>query len=145
MIVAGPEGFIKSAYRKFNIRSQDLSPGDDYGMLKEVLTRRFAKALAQDKDDTMQWPDVVLIDGGKGQLTTAEATFADLGISDIQLIAIAKGPDRNAGRETFYLPGREALQLSPQHKVLYYLQRLRDEAHRFAIQWHRTRHRRRMI
>lgn len=139
MIVAGPEGFIKNAYRKFNIRSGDLSPGDDYGMLREVLTRRFAKALAQDKDDTMQWPDVVLIDGGKGQLTTAEATFADLGISDIQLIAIAKGPNRNAGRETFYLPGREPFQLPPHHKVLYYLQRLRDEAHRFAIGAHRTR------
>lgn len=139
MIVAGPDGFIKNAYRKFNIRSQDLSPGDDYGMLREVLTRRFAKALAQDKDDTLGWPDVVLIDGGKGQLTTAEATFADLGISDVQLIAIAKGPDRNAGRETFYLPGREPFQLPPHHKVLYYLQRLRDEAHRFAIGAHRTR------
>lgn len=139
MIVAGPEGFIKSAYRKFNIKSQDLSPGDDYGMLREVLTRRFSKALAQDKDDTLQWPDVVLIDGGKGQLSTAEATFADLGISDIQLMAIGKGPDRNAGRETFYLPGREPFQLSPTHKVLYYLQRLRDEAHRFAIGTHRAR------
>lgn len=139
MIVAGPEGFIKSAYRKFNIKSQDLSPGDDYGMLREVLTRRFSKALAQDKDDTIQWPDVVLIDGGKGQLSTAEATFADLGISDIQLIAIGKGPDRHAGRETFYLPGRDPFQLPPNHKVLYYLQRLRDEAHRFAIGAHRTR------
>lgn len=139
MIVAGPDGLIKQAYRKFNIRSQDLSPGDDYGMLREVLTRRFSKALAHDKDDTTQWPDVVLIDGGKGQLTTAEATFADLGISDIQLIAIAKGPDRHAGRETFYLPGREPFQLPPHHKVLYYLQRLRDEAHRFAIGSHRAR------
>lgn len=139
MIVAGPEGFIKNAYRKFNIRSQDLAPGDDYGMLREVLTRRFAKALAQDKDDTLQWPDVVLIDGGKGQLSAAEATFADLGISDIQLIAIGKGPDRHAGRETFYLPGRDPFQLPANHKVLYYLQRLRDEAHRFAIGAHRTR------
>lgn len=139
MIVAGPEGLIKNAYRKYNIRSGELSPGDDYGMLKEVLTRRFTKALAQDKDDTLGWPDVVLIDGGKGQLTTAEATFADLGISDIQLIAIAKGPERNAGRETFYLPAQEPFQLPPHHKVLYYLQRLRDEAHRFAIGTHRTR------
>lgn len=139
MIVAGPEGFLKNAYRKFNIRSKDLSPGDDYGMLREVLTRRFARALAQDKDDTCQWPDVVLIDGGKGQLSTAEATFADLGVSDVQLIAIGKGPDRHAGRETFYLPGREPFQLPPNHKVLYYLQRLRDEAHRFAIGAHRTR------
>lgn len=139
MIVAGPEGFIKSGYRKFNIKSKDLSPGDDYGMLREVLTRRFSRALAQDKDDTIQWPDVVLIDGGKGQLSTAESTFADLGISDIQLIAIGKGPDRHAGRETFYLPDRDPFQLPPTHKVLYYLQRLRDEAHRFAIGTHRAR------
>jgi excinuclease ABC subunit C len=139
MVVAGAEGFIKNAYRKFNIRSQDLSPGDDYGMLREVLMRRFAKALAQDKDDTQQWPDVVLIDGGKGQLSTAESTFADLGISDVQLIAIGKGPDRHAGRETFYLPGKNPFQLPPNHQVLYYLQRLRDEAHRFVIGAHRTR------
>jgi excinuclease ABC subunit C len=139
MIVAGPEGFMKTAYRKFNIRSQDISPGDDYGMLREVLTRRFSRALAQDKDDTSQWPDVVLIDGGKGQLSTVQATFADLGISDIQLIGIGKGPDRHAGRETFYLPDRAPFQLPPNHKVLYYLQRLRDEAHRFAIGAHRTR------
>ena len=139
MIVAGPEGFIKTAYRKFNIRSQDISPGDDYGMLREVLTRRFSRALAEDKDDTSQWPDVVLIDGGKGQLSTALATFADLGISDIQLIGIGKGPDRHAGRETFYLPDRAPFQLPPNHRVLYYLQRLRDEAHRFAIGAHRTR------
>ncbi len=139
MIVAGPEGFLKKAYRKFNIRNADLSPGDDYGMLREVLTRRFARALSHDKDDTAGWPDVVLIDGGKGQLSAAEAIFADLGISDIQLIAIAKGPDRNAGRETFYMPGRKPFQLPPTHKALYFLQRLRDEAHRFAIGAHRAR------
>ncbi len=139
MIVAGPEGFVKTAYRKFNIRSLDCTPGDDYGMLREVLTRRFSKALAHDKDDTIQWPDVVLIDGGKGQLSTVEATFADLGISDVQLIAIAKGPERNAGRETFYMSGREPFQLSPNHKLLYFLERLRDEAHRYAIGAHRTR------
>ena len=139
MIVTGPEGFVKSAYRKFNIRTADLVPGDDYGMLREVLTRRFSRALAQDKDDTSQWPDVVLIDGGKGHLSTALSTFADLGISDVQLIAIAKGPERNAGRETFYMPDRNPFQLSPGHKVLYFLERLRDEAHRFAIGAHRTR------
>ncbi len=139
MIVAGPDGFVKSAYRKFNIRSQDLSPGDDYGMMREVLTRRFSQALAHDKDDTPQWPEVILIDGGKGQLKAAESIFADLGISDIQLIAIAKGPDRNAGRETFYLPDREPIRLPPYNKVLYYLERLRDEAHRFAISAHRKR------
>ena len=139
MIVAGPDGFMKNAYRKFNIRSPNLSPGDDYGMLKEVLLRRFSRALAHDKDDSIQWPDVVLIDGGKGQLSTAEAVFADLGITDVQLIAIAKGPDRNAGRETFYLRGRKPFQLPSTHKVLYYLQQLRDEAHRFAIGAHRVR------
>jgi excinuclease ABC subunit C len=139
MIVAGPEGFIKSAYRKYNIRSKELSPGDDYGMLREVLMRRFSKALEHDKDDTAGWPDVVLIDGGKGQLSAAEAAFADLGITDIQLIAIAKGPNRNAGRETFYLPGRPSFQLPPNNKVLYALQRMRDEAHRFSIGAHRKR------
>ncbi len=137
MVVAGPDGFVKNAYRKFNIRSTEISPGDDYGMLREVLTRRFSRALAQDKDDTDQWPEVVLIDGGKGQLSTAESVFADLGITDVQLIAIAKGPDRHAGRETFFLPGKTSFQLPANDKVLYYLQRLRDEAHRFAIGAHR--------
>ena len=139
MIVSGGEGFVKNAYRKFNIRTSDLVPGDDYGMLREVLTRRFSKALAQDKDDTSQWPDVVLIDGGKGHLSTAVSIFEDLGISDVQLIAIAKGPERNAGRETFYMPNRKPFQLPPGHKVLYFLERLRDEAHRFAIGAHRAR------
>jgi excinuclease ABC subunit C len=139
MIVATPDGFLKNAYRKFNIRPSDSAPGDDYGMLRQVLTRRFSKALAQDKDDTTAWPDVVLIDGGKGQLSVAEATFADLGISDVQLIAIAKGPDRNAGQETFHMPGKPPFQLPSSHKVLYFLQRLRDEAHRFAIGTHRAR------
>lgn len=139
MIVAGSEGLMKKAYRKYNIRSQELSLGDDYGMVREVLTRRFGKALEYNKDDTGEWPDAVLIDGGKGQLSVAERVFADLGISDIQLIAIAKGPDRNAGRETFYVPGRTPFQLPPHNKILYYLQRLRDEAHRFAIGAHRKR------
>lgn len=136
MIVAGPEGFMKKAYRKFNIRSPELSPGDDYGMLREVLTRRFSKSLA---DPAPILPSLVLIDGGKGQLSVAETTLADLGITDIQLIAIAKGPERNAGRETFHMPGRAPFQLPLNHKVLYYLQRLRDEAHRFAIGVHRAR------
>src|SRR3989338_2667984 len=139
MIVAGPEGFQKNAYRKFNIRSQDIARGDDYAMLREVLIRRFSRALAQDKDDTAQWPDVVLIDGGKGQLSTAEAVFADLGISDVRLIAIAKGPDRHAGRETFHMPGYAPIHLAPNDKVLYFLQRLRDESHRYAIRAHRQR------
>lgn len=139
MIVAGPMGFVKNAYRKFNIKHQNVTPGDDYGMLRHVLERRFSRALAHDKDDTSTWPDVVLIDGGKGQLSVAKETFADLGISDIALIAMGKGPDRNAGRETFYQPGKEPFQLAPTNKVLYFLQRLRDEAHRFAIGGQRLR------
>lgn len=139
MVVAGPEGFQKNAYRKFNIRSKDMARGDDYAMLREVLTRRFTRALAEDKDDTPQWPDVVLIDGGKGQLSAAEGIFADLGISDIRLIAIAKGPDRNAGRETFFMSGYAPIHLPPNDRVLYFLQRLRDEVHRYAIGAHRTR------
>ncbi|MDK3159110.1 helix-hairpin-helix domain-containing protein [Kamptonema cortianum] len=116
-----------------------MARGDDYVMLREVLTRRFSRALAADKDDTAQWPDVVLIDGGKGQLSAAEGVFADLGISDVRLIAIAKGPERNAGRETFFMSGYPPLNLPPNDKVLYFLQRLRDEVHRYAIGAHRTR------
>ncbi len=140
MIVAGPEGFLKSAYRKFNIRSTDLTPGDDYGMMREVLTRRFQRALKEDPDrDRGQWPDLVLIDGGEGQLNATLEVFAELGIEDVALVSIAKGPDRNAGRERFFMPGRAPFGLEPRHPVLYYLQRLRDEAHRFAIGTHRAR------
>lgn len=187
MIVAGPEGLIKNAYRKFNIRTRmpagesasTLPPeaagtapaetamapatttlplpgagaplpatsipqsprgGDDYAMLREVLNRRFARALKEDPERARgQWPDLVLIDGGAGQLSTACEVFADLGIQDVALAAIAKGPDRNAGRERFFLPGKEPFSLEPQHPVLYFLQRLRDEAHRFAIGTHRTK------
>ena len=143
MIVAGPDGFEKGAYRKFNIRDSDIAPGDDYAMLREVLTRRFSRLLkhAEGEEDRVagQWPDLVLIDGGKGQLTVAEEVFAELGITDVPLAAIAKGPDRNAGRENFFLPGREPFTLEPRHPVLYFLQRLRDEAHRYAIGTHRAR------
>jgi len=138
MIVAGPEGFVKAAYRKFTIRGA-VAPGDDYAMLREVLTRRFARALKEDPDRaTGTWPDLVLIDGGQGQLSVAGEVFADLGIDDVALAAIAKGPERDAGRERFFRPGREAFRLEPRDPVLYYLQRLRDEAHRFAIGSHRT-------
>ncbi len=145
MIVAGPEGFIKGAYRKFNIRDGAIAPGDDYAMMREVLSRRFGRlakaAEAGHPPDRIagQWPDLVLIDGGKGQLTVALEVFAALGITGVALAAIAKGPDRNAGREQFFRPGSSPFMLEPHHPVLYFLQRLRDEAHRFAIGTHRAR------
>ena len=139
MIVAGPEGFMKGAYRKFSIAGE-VAPGDDYAMMREMLTRRFARAQKEDPDrERGQWPDLVLIDGGAGQLSTAQGVLDDLGIDDVALCAIAKGPDRDAGRERFFLPGREPFSLEPRDPVLYYLQRLRDEAHRFAIGTHRAR------
>ncbi len=140
MIVAGPEGLMSNAYRKFNIKSADLAAGDDYGMIREVLTRRFGRLLKEDPERARgQWPDLVLIDGGAGQLSAALDVFADLGIEDMTIAGIAKGPDRNAGRENFFMPGRQPFMLEPNSPVLYYLQRLRDEAHRFAIGTHRAR------
>jgi excinuclease ABC subunit C len=176
MIVAGPEGFRKSQYRKFNIRSADLVPGDDFGMMREVLERRFKRLLAEaprqgnggekvpivasapegdavpaaaDLEETVEpdaqeespWPDLVLIDGGQGQLSAARETLAGLGV-EVPLVAIAKGPDRDAGRETFFLPGRDSFKLPPRDPVLYFVERLRDEAHRFAIGSHRARRKR---
>jgi len=139
MIVAGPEGFMKNAYRKFNIRSEDAA-GDDYAMMREVLTRRFGRALKEDPERTGgTWPDLVLIDGGQGQLSIARQVFDELGITDVPLVAIAKGPDRNAGREHFFMPDRAPFQMESRDPVLYFLQRLRDEAHRFAIGTHRAR------
>jgi excinuclease ABC subunit C len=139
MIVAGPEGFIKSAYRKFGIRGA-ITPGDDFAMMREVLERRFGRALKEETEGpgTPSWPDLVLIDGGAGQLSAARAVLDDLGVSDVALVAIAKGPDRDAGREWFHMTGREPFQLPPRDPVLYFLQRLRDEAHRFAITTHRA-------
>ena len=160
MIVAGPDGLIKNAYRKFTIRGiataqassgAALTPpsgevgavsggGDDYAMMREVLQRRFARALKEDPErDRGMWPDLVLIDGGLGQLNVAQGVFGELGIDDIAIGAIAKGPDRNAGRERFFLPGRAPFSLDPRDSVLYFLQRLRDEAHRFAIGTHRAK------
>jgi excinuclease ABC subunit C len=153
MIVAGPEGFRKNQYRKFNIRSSDLAPGDDYGMLREVLQRRFKRLLEESPrpvaggtldivrgdDDDQPWPDLVLIDGGQGQLKTAQETLSALGVTDVPLVAIAKGPDRNAGRETFFAPGRDPFKLPPRDPLLYFIERLRDEAHRFAVGSHRVR------
>ena len=139
MIVAGPEGFIKSAYRKFGIRGP-ITPGDDFAMMREVLERRFGRALKEETEGpgTPSWPDLVLIDGGAGQLSATRAVLDDLGVSDVTLVAIAKGPDRDAGREWFHMTGREPFQLPPRDPVLYFLQRLRDEAHRFAITTHRA-------
>jgi excinuclease ABC subunit C len=145
MIVAGPEGLNKGAYRKFNIRTAggaegEASAGDDYAMMREVLGRRFARALKEDPDrEDGSWPDLVVIDGGQGQLTAAREALDELGIEDVELLAIAKGPDRDAGRERFFRPGHASFMMEPRDPVLYFLQRLRDESHRFAIGAHRTR------
>lgn len=151
MIVAGPEGLMKNAYRKFTIkgaapteshaRSEGYAAGDDYAMMKEVLTRRFSRALREDPDKTSgQWPDLVLLDGGKGQLSMGLQVFEELGIDDIAIAGIAKGPDRNAGRERIYLSdGSPVIELEARNPALYFLQRLRDEAHRFAIGSHRQK------
>ena len=138
MIVAGPEGFMKSGYRKFSIRGP-ITPGDDFAMMREVLQRRFGRALREEADGHgPDWPDVVLIDGGAGQLSAARGVLDDLGVNDVTLVAIAKGPDRDAGREWFHTSDAPAFQLPPRDPVLYFLQRLRDEAHRFAITTHRA-------
>ena len=167
MIVAGPEGFRKNQYRKFNIRTADLAPGDDFGMMREVLGRRFKRLMNEaprgmpgamspaaqagvpldvaggpEGEDDSPWPDLVIIDGGRGQLTAAQETLTSLGIIDVPLVAIAKGADRDAGMETFLLPGRDPFKLRPRDPVLYFVERLRDEAHRFAVGSHRIRRRR---
>ena len=153
MIVAGPEGFVKGQYRKFNIKSETLSPGDDYAMMREVLSRRFrrlavaegapaaaAAASTEDDDAFPERPDLVLIDGGMGQLAIAREVLADLGLHDLCVVGVAKGPERDAGREHFYFAGRDRpLLLEPRDPVLYFVQRLRDEAHRFAIGTHRAK------
>ncbi|GMA79595.1 UvrABC system protein C [Methylorubrum aminovorans] len=175
MIVAGPTGFMKTHYRTFNIKSEELSPGDDFGMMREVLTRRFKRlakeaprtareaevgepqaaaedgavpaateAVFEDPDAFPAWPDLVLIDGGAGQLEAARASLAEIGVIDVPLVGIAKGRDRDAGRETFFVPGRSPFKLPPRDPVLYFVQRLRDEAHRFAIGTHRARRKREM-
>ncbi|MBR1123941.1 excinuclease ABC subunit UvrC [Bradyrhizobium lablabi] len=151
MIVAGPDGFIKNQYRKFNIKSENLTPGDDYAMMREVLERRFKRLLKPADDDAAkakgnvkadddsfpQWPDLVIIDGGRGQLNAVREIFNTLGLTQVSLLAVAKGPDRDAGRETLFMPDREAIKLEPRDPVLYFIQRLRDEAHRFVIGSHR--------
>ena len=167
MIVAGEDGFRKNQYRKFNIRSQDITAGDDYGMMREVLTRRFKRLLDENpretgpaekitaaatqaietaaeaaNDDVPPWPDLLLIDGGLGQLNAAREILSALGISDVPLIGVAKGVDRDAGRETFFMPDKPPFRLPPRDPILYFVERLRDEAHRFAIGSHRARRKR---
>ena len=146
MIVAGPDGFMKSQYRKFNIKDTELVPGDDYGMMREVLRRRFTRMVKEEGEGTpTPRPDLVLIDGGAGQLAEAIAVLAELGVEDVALVGVAKGPDRDAGLERFFLPGKTPRMLEPKSPILYYLQRLRDEAHRFAIGTHRAKRAAEMI
>jgi len=142
MVVAGPEGFVKNAYRKFNIKDTSIEPGDDYGMMREVMRRRFSRALKErEEGNGANWPDLVLIDGGLGQLNAVIEALAGIGVTpeDVNLVSIAKGVDRNAGREQFFRPGRAPFKLPETAPVLYYLQRLRDEAHRWAIGAHRAK------
>ncbi|RUX32868.1 excinuclease ABC subunit UvrC [Mesorhizobium sp. M7A.F.Ca.US.011.01.1.1] len=166
MVVAGPEGFVKNQYRKFNIRSTEITPGDDFGMMREVMERRFSRLLkehgdvpagdtvdgsADDKEDDISgsfpaWPDVILIDGGQGQMTAVRKILSDLGIEDrVVAIGIAKGQDRDAGRERFFVKGRDSFSLPVRDPVLYFVQRLRDEVHRFAIGSHRARRKKEMV
>jgi excinuclease ABC subunit C len=140
MVVAGPEGFLKGQYRKFNIKNPDTAPGDDFAMMREVMERRFGRALEEDPDrDKGQWPDLVLIDGGKGQMSAVKGVLDDMGVEDVPLIGVSKGPDRHAGRETFHFPDGREFTLPVNAPVMFYLQRLRDEAHRFAIGAHRNK------
>jgi excinuclease ABC subunit C len=152
MVVAGVEGFRKQHYRTFNIKNEELTPGDDFGMMREVLERRFARLVkdgaeggsATTDDAFPSRPDLVIIDGGKGQVEAARSTLESLGIADIPIVGVAKGADRDAGRETFIIPGREPFRLPPRDPALYFVQRLRDEAHRFAIGAHRAKRKREM-
>lgn len=140
MVVAGPEGFQKGQFRKFNIKRPETAPGDDFAMMREVMERRFGRALEEDPDrDKGLWPDLVLIDGGKGQVSAVKAVLDELGIEDLTYVGVSKGPDRNAGREIFHFPDGREMTLPLNAPVLFYLQRLRDEAHRFAIGAHRAK------
>ncbi|WP_193139889.1 excinuclease ABC subunit UvrC [Meridianimarinicoccus sp. MJW13] len=140
MIVAGPDGFEKSAYRKFNIKGEELTPGDDFGMMTEVLTRRLSRLIKEDPDrQSGSWPDLLLIDGGPGQVSAVQKVLEELGVPDIAMVGVAKGVDRDAGKEEFHRPGQRPFALRHNDPVLYFIQRLRDEAHRFAIGTHRAK------
>ena len=140
MIVAGPEGFIRNQYRKFNIKGEDITPGDDFGMMKEVLTRRFKRLLKEDPDrERGMWPDLLLIDGGAGQVSAVREIMQKYGVGDIAMVGVAKGEDRDAGKEEFYRTGKRPFALRHNDPVLYFVQRMRDEVHRFAIGTHRAK------
>ena len=140
MIVAGPEGFEKNQYRKFNIKGDDITPGDDFGMMKEVMTRRFQRLLKEDPDRTSgMWPDLLLIDGGAGQVSSVREIMEALGVGDVPMVGVAKGEDRDAGKEVFYRTGKPIFALRHNDPVLYFIQRMRDEVHRFAIGTHRAK------
>ncbi|MBR9766967.1 MAG: excinuclease ABC subunit UvrC [Rhodobacteraceae bacterium] len=140
MIVSGPDGFVKNQYRKFNIRGDDLTPGDDFGMMKEVMTRRFTRLIKEDPERTSEsWPDLLLIDGGAGQVSAVAEILETLGVEDVPMVGVAKGVDRDHGKEEFYIPGRSVFALQRNDPVLYFVQRMRDEAHRFAIGTHRAK------
>jgi excinuclease ABC subunit C len=167
MIVAGPEGFVKNQYRKFNIRSTEITPGDDFGMMREVIERRFSRLVKEhgtpemkdlpaedieidefddDSDAFPAWPDIILIDGGQGQMSAVRGILQEMGIADkVTAIGVAKGVDRDAGRERFFMEGKQSFTLPPRDPVLYFLQRLRDEAHRFAIGTHRAKRKKEMV
>ena len=140
MIVSGPEGFLKNQYRKFNIRGDDLTPGDDFGMMKEIMTRRFIRLIKEDPERTSEsWPDLLLIDGGAGQVSAVAEILETLGVDNVPMVGVAKGVDRDHGKEEFYIPGRSVFALQRNDPVLYFVQRMRDEAHRFAIGTHRAK------
>jgi excinuclease ABC subunit C len=140
MIVSGPDGFLKNQYRKFNIRGYNLTPGDDFGMMKEVMTRRFTRLIKEDPERTSEsWPDLLLIDGGAGQVSAVAEILETLGVEDVPMVGVAKGVDRDHGKEEFYIPGRSVFALQRNDPVLYFVQRMRDEAHRFAIGTHRAK------
>jgi excinuclease ABC subunit C len=140
MIVSGPDGFVKNQYRKFNIRGDDLTPGDDFGMMKEVMIRRFTRLIKEDPERTSEsWPDLLLIDGGAGQVSAVAEILETLGVEDVPMVGVAKGVDRDHGKEDFYIPGRSVFALQRNDPVLYFVQRMRDEAHRFAIGTHRAK------
>jgi len=140
MIVAGPEGFVKNAYRKFNIKGEDLTPGDDFGMMKEVMTRRFKRLIKEDPNrEKGDWPDLLLIDGGAGQVSAVREIMESYGVGDIPMVGVAKGVDRDAGKEEFYRTGQRPFALRHNDPVLYFIQRMRDEVHRFAIGTHRAK------
>ena len=140
MIVAGPEGFEKNQYRKFNIKGDNITPGDDFGMMKEVLTRRFQRLIKEDPGrEGTNWPDLLLIDGGAGQVSAVQQILEELGVADLPMVGVAKGLDRDAGKEEFHRTGKPVMALRHNDPVLYFVQRLRDEAHRFAIGTHRAK------